>query len=146
MVFQIPQEEAIRVFMNGTCLAPTPPRWSKCSLRKAQGAFLVVQWLRLHAPNAGGRGLIPSQGTGSHMPQLRVCMLQLKIPQAASKALVQINKCKKKKNTRSAWVIPYFNKRSTVSSLPSFLCSQPSPSLRVWVWSVSDVLVAFRSF
>ena len=24
---------------------------------------LVVQWLRLHTPNAGGRGSIPGQGT-----------------------------------------------------------------------------------
>jgi len=25
--------------------------------------FLVVQWIRLHAPNAGGLGSIPGQGT-----------------------------------------------------------------------------------
>ena len=30
------------------------------------GTSLVVQWLRLHAPNAGGLGLIPGQGTRSH--------------------------------------------------------------------------------
>ena len=40
------------------------------------GTSLVVQWLRLCAPNAGDSGLIPGQGTISHMPQLRVCMLQ----------------------------------------------------------------------
>ncbi|TEA38740.1 hypothetical protein DBR06_SOUSAS610094, partial [Sousa chinensis] len=28
---------------------------------------LVAQWLRLHTPNAGGPGLIPGQGTRSHM-------------------------------------------------------------------------------
>ena len=28
---------------------------------------LEVQWLRLHAPNARGPGLIPGQGTRSHM-------------------------------------------------------------------------------
>ncbi|TEA36160.1 hypothetical protein DBR06_SOUSAS11510078, partial [Sousa chinensis] len=28
---------------------------------------LVAQWLRLHAPNTGGLGLIPGQGTRSHM-------------------------------------------------------------------------------
>ncbi|TEA25844.1 hypothetical protein DBR06_SOUSAS1210137, partial [Sousa chinensis] len=33
---------------------------------------LVVQWLRLRAPSAGGLGLIPGQGTRSHMPQLRL--------------------------------------------------------------------------
>ena len=45
-------------------------------------ASLVVQWLRLHAPNAGGSGLTPDQGIRPHMPQPRVWMLQLrsKIP------------------------------------------------------------------
>ena len=28
---------------------------------------LVVQWLRLHAPNTGGLALISGQGTRSHM-------------------------------------------------------------------------------
>ena len=45
---------------------------------------LVVQWLRLHAPNTGGLGLIFGQGTGSHMLQ-GSCMLQLKISHAAMK-------------------------------------------------------------
>ena len=36
------------------------------------GTSLVVQWLRLRAPNAGGWGSIPGQGTGSHMPQLKI--------------------------------------------------------------------------
>ena len=31
------------------------------------GTSLVVQRLRLRAPNAGGPGLIPGQGTRSHM-------------------------------------------------------------------------------
>ena len=31
------------------------------------GTSLVAQWLRLHAPNAGGPGSIPHQGTRSHM-------------------------------------------------------------------------------
>ena len=35
------------------------------------GTSLVVQWLRLHIPNAGGVGLIPGQGTKSHMSQLK---------------------------------------------------------------------------
>ena len=29
--------------------------------------FPVVQWLRLHTPNAGGLGSIPGQGTRHHM-------------------------------------------------------------------------------
>ena len=32
---------------------------------------MVVQWIRLHGPNAGGPGLIPGQGTRSPTPQLR---------------------------------------------------------------------------
>ena len=39
---------------------------------------VVLQWLRLCAPSAGGLGSIPDQGTRSHM-------LQLKIPRAATK-------------------------------------------------------------
>ena len=35
------------------------------------GTSLVVQWLRLHAPHAGGTGSIPAQGPRSHMPQLK---------------------------------------------------------------------------
>ena len=38
----------------------------------------MVQWLKLHIPNAGGSGSIPEQGTRPHTPQLRVGMLQLK--------------------------------------------------------------------
>ena len=36
------------------------------------GTSLVVQWLKLHSPNAGGPGSIPGQGIRSHMPQLRI--------------------------------------------------------------------------
>ena len=32
---------------------------------------MVVQWLTLRAPKAGGLGLIPGQGSRSHMPQLK---------------------------------------------------------------------------
>ena len=34
----------------------------------AHGTSLVVQWLRLHAPNAGSLGSIPGWGTRSRMP------------------------------------------------------------------------------
>ena len=37
---------------------------------RARGTSLVVQWLRLHSPNAGGQGSIPGQGTRSRMTQL----------------------------------------------------------------------------
>ena len=36
------------------------------------GTSLVVQWLRLQAPNAGGPGSIPGQGSRPYMPQLRL--------------------------------------------------------------------------
>ena len=36
------------------------------------GSFLVVQWLRLSTPNAGGPGSIPGQRTRSHVPQLKI--------------------------------------------------------------------------
>ncbi|TEA24688.1 hypothetical protein DBR06_SOUSAS6310068, partial [Sousa chinensis] len=48
---------------------------------------LMVQWLRLYAPNAGGLGLIPCQGTRylmrqlrAHMPQLKMLHVAMKIP------------------------------------------------------------------
>ena len=43
-------------------------------MQKYLGTPLVVQWLRLCAPNAGGLGSIPDEGTRSHRPQLGVCM------------------------------------------------------------------------
>ena len=45
----------------------------------------MVQWLRLNAPNAGDLHLIHGQGTRSHMPKLRVHMVQLKISHAPVK-------------------------------------------------------------
>ena len=35
--------------------------------QKDRGTSLLVQWVGLHAPNAGGLDLIPGQGTGSCM-------------------------------------------------------------------------------
>uniref|UniRef100_A0A8C6C3Q7 mitogen-activated protein kinase kinase n=1 Tax=Monodon monoceros TaxID=40151 RepID=A0A8C6C3Q7_MONMO len=37
------------------------------SSKTGEGTCLVAQWLRLHAPDAGGPGSIPGQGTRSHM-------------------------------------------------------------------------------
>ena len=51
----------------------------------SRGTSLVAQWIRLCAPNAGGPGSIPGQGTRSHMPQLRVGMSQLRSWRAATK-------------------------------------------------------------
>ena len=52
--------------------------------RSSSWTSLVVQWLRPRAPNAGDLGSIPDQGARSHMPQLTVCMPQLKIPRATT--------------------------------------------------------------
>ena len=38
---------------------------------KRTETFLVVQWLRLHAPSAGSLSSIPGRGTRSHLLQLR---------------------------------------------------------------------------
>ena len=45
----------------------------------------MIQWLRLHALNAGSPSSIPGQGTRSHMSHLRVCAPQLKISDDAIK-------------------------------------------------------------
>ena len=53
------------IFQTDVCI------WRKdCFLKKCfSGTSLVVLWLRLWVPSAGGSGLIPGQGTRSHMPQ-----------------------------------------------------------------------------
>ena len=57
-------------------------------LERGRGTSQVAQWLRLQAPYAGCPGLIPGQGTRSHMPQLGVCMLQLKILRATTRITI----------------------------------------------------------
>ena len=42
--------------------------WNKKDVR---GTSLVMRWLELWVPNTGGLGSIPSQGTRSHMMQLK---------------------------------------------------------------------------
>ena len=44
------------------------------------GTSLVIQWLRLQAPNAGGPSSTPHQGPRSHILQLNVCVQQQKDP------------------------------------------------------------------
>ena len=56
-----------------------PLLYLKCSIwscRKCPwGTSLVVQWLRLHTPNAGDPSSIPGRGTRFHILHLRVQML-----------------------------------------------------------------------
>ena len=69
-----------------------------CSKNTYLETSLVIQWLRLRAPNAGGPGLILGQRNRPHMLQLRVHLLQLKIPNVATKTQCsQINKYLKSK-------------------------------------------------
>ena len=75
--------------------------FSKKKKKKILGTSRVVQCLRLHAPNAGGPGSIPDQGTQSFMLQLRVCVPQLKLPHAATQAQ---HSQKKKKNHSGYYV------------------------------------------
>ena len=55
---------------------------------------LLIQWLRFWASSAGALGSIPGQGGRSHTLQLRVHMLQRKLPHVTNKAA---KKKKKKK-------------------------------------------------
>ena len=48
------------------------------SSTKISGTLLMVQWLKLHAPNAGALGLIPNQRTRSCMPQLTLGTAKIK--------------------------------------------------------------------
>ena len=41
-------------------------------MKDAIGTCLVVQWLGLRVPNAGGPGSTAGQGTRSHMTQLKI--------------------------------------------------------------------------
>ena len=54
---------------------------------------LVVQWLRLHHPNAGGPGSIPGQGTTSHIPQLKILPGATKTQHSQIKFLLNLIIC-----------------------------------------------------
>ena len=56
---------------------PTPSQMELLLKAVQEGTSPVVQWLRLHAPKAGGLSSIPDQGTRFHM-------LQPKIPYAVT--------------------------------------------------------------
>ena len=53
--------------------------------KEVEGGFPRGPVAKTLASSARGPGSIPGQGTRSHMPQLTVCMLQLKIPPKARK-------------------------------------------------------------
>ena len=53
------------------------------SKRGIAGISLLVQWLRLCTPSAGGPGSIPCLGTTSHTPQLKILHAAMKIEDLA---------------------------------------------------------------
>ena len=71
------------------------------------GTSLVVQWLRHHASNAGGPGSIPGQGTRSHMLQLRVRILQLKILHVTAKILRTATRTRRSQKNKKSLRCPY---------------------------------------
>ena len=62
-------------------------------LRKYFRTFLVVQWLKLHAPNAEGPGLIPGQGTRSHISQLKIPHTATKKKKIPYAQLIKVPAC-----------------------------------------------------
>ena len=74
--------------------------------KRSPGTYMVVQWLRLCAPNAGCLGSIPGQGTRSQMLQLRAGMPQLKILPTTTKTQgSQINEIiLLKKKSQAMWL------------------------------------------
>ena len=94
------------------------------------GTSPVVQGLGLHALNAGGPSSIPGQGTRSHMLQLRVCTLQLRIPYAPTK----LPKCH---NQDQCSQIKNIKKKKKISSDPTITTQTLSllnPSLNIQLW------------
>ena len=87
---------------------------SKCATSETS---LVVRWLRLHSPNARGRGSISGQGTKSHMPQLRVHMLQLKILHSTTKTRSSPGSLKKKCHFTQATAIALLSSNDSLQRL-----------------------------
>ena len=57
----------------------------RLTMLTSEETSLGVQWLRVCTPSAEGPGSIPGQGTSSHMPQRRACILSLKMTHAQLK-------------------------------------------------------------
>ena len=94
--------QAVRMQPLSDVSSPGGRVWRGSSRTKSSGTLLVVLRLRLQAFKAGGLGPIPGQGTRSHMPHLRVWMLQLKILSTATKTWCsRINKYSERKKLNS---------------------------------------------
>ena len=57
----------LEIVVTSTSTTSLVIRVTTASRKETLGTSLVVQWLRLRAPNAGGPGSIPGQETRSHM-------------------------------------------------------------------------------
>ena len=66
--WQILSSDTFQTHYDFFTLISTRHALGTLSNQQAQaGTFLMTQWLRLPAPNAGDLGLIPCQGTRSYM-------------------------------------------------------------------------------
>ena len=64
--------------------------FNRCHQNLIMETSLVVQWLRLHDPIAGGPGSIPGQGTRSHVPQLKILPAATKTQHSQIKFLLNL--------------------------------------------------------
>ena len=122
---------------------PVSTSWTKHSVKTAPGTSLVVQWLRLHAPNAGGPGSTPCWKTRSHTLQPRVHMMPLKIPPGGRWKISRV--------ATKTWYSP---KTTTTTqhrpvSLPSCVLLKWSPNdtsvqLNSQLWNPKAMVTIFR--
>ena len=80
---------------------PKRDQESLTNLIRSGSSLLVVQWLRLPTPNAGGLGSIPAQGTRSHMPRLKTLHATTKSQHSQINKSICILKSGELKSSRS---------------------------------------------
>ena len=109
---------------------------------------LAVQRLRHHAPSAGVLSLIAGQGTRSHMPRVRICMLQLQIPRVATKTQHSLHKLifkKERKKRGGFWCNtgspgrPSSLKKEKSFSVNSIICLYLLPFSPCAWWAWKDI-------
>ena len=85
---------------------------------------MVVQWLRLQAPNAAGLGSVPGQGTRSHKPQLKSPHAPVKSPHTAAETRCSQTQFFKKEIVYEIWCWHTFSqgKSQYFSQIPSGVC------------------------
>ena len=93
------------------------------------GTSLMVQWLKFQAPNAGGMGLIPGQGT--------------KIPHAARhgkkiKSLVVMEKNQRNRETRGEVTRSNGSEHRTQTNSLRFCTQDNGECVRRWAWKAKN--------